>query len=200
MYYDGKPCLIDLGREEYNAKTFSARRYEIWTMQSGFHNLPQINGMDQKEGKAFKASNTTFSADSKKAVFSTDIAGAYTSDALVKSWVRRYTLTRGSSFEISDRYELSGQKNTGTSSNIITYCKVSEIKPGLLKLAGDRFTIRMKYDPKKVKPAIEFIEVTDRTLKRYWPSGVTRIRLEFINPGLKGGQTVTFTPGEKEAN
>ena len=33
MYYDGKPCLIDLGREQYVAKTFSSRRYEIWTMQ-----------------------------------------------------------------------------------------------------------------------------------------------------------------------
>ena len=47
MYFDGKPCLIDLGREEYVAKTFSSRRYEIWTMQSGYHNLPVINGNDQ---------------------------------------------------------------------------------------------------------------------------------------------------------
>ena len=47
MYYNGKPCLIDLGREEYTAKTFSSRRYEIWTMQSGYHNLPVINGTDQ---------------------------------------------------------------------------------------------------------------------------------------------------------
>ncbi len=65
MYYDGKPCLIDLGREEYNAKTFSPHRYEIWTMQSGFHNLPVINGKDQKEGKNFKAKNTSFTANCK---------------------------------------------------------------------------------------------------------------------------------------
>ena len=25
MYFDGKPCLIDLGREEYTAKTFSSK-------------------------------------------------------------------------------------------------------------------------------------------------------------------------------
>ncbi len=40
LYKDGKPFLIDLGVETYSAKTFSNRRYEIWTMQSGYHNLP----------------------------------------------------------------------------------------------------------------------------------------------------------------
>jgi hypothetical protein len=163
-------------------------------MQSGFHNLPQINGMDQKDGKEFKARNTTFSANSKKAEFSTDIAGAYTSDAMVKSWIRKYTLIRGHSFAISDNYELTGHNKSVTSSNIITYCKVTEVRPGLLSLAGNGFSIEMKYNTRAVKPIIEFISINDRLLKSYWPDGVTRIRLEFINPGLKGGQTVTFTP------
>jgi hypothetical protein len=197
MYYNGKPCIIDLGREEYNAKTFSPRRYEIWTMQSGYHNLPVINGTDQKEGKNFKAGNTTFTASSKTVTFSTDISGAYTADAMVKSWIRTYTLNRGKSFKISDRYELSGRNKSGTSSNFMTYCKVSEVKPGLLRLTGDGFTLDMSYNSRVVKPDIEFINITDRTLKRYWPDGVTRIRLVFTDPGLKGGQTVTFAPGVK---
>jgi hypothetical protein len=95
---------------------------------------------------------------------------------------------------ISDKYELTGQNKSGTSSNIITNCKVAEVKPGLLRFVGDGFTLEMKYNPKIVNPKIEFIDVTDRALKRYWPDGVTRIRLEFLNPGLKGGQAVTFTP------
>ena len=192
MYYDGKPCLIDLGREEYNAKTFSSRRYEIWTMQSGYHNLPVINGLDQKEGKDFKARNSSYSASPKKVIFSTDIAGAYTSDAMVKSWVRTYTLNRGKNFVISDKYELSGHNNSPTSSNLITYCKVSQVRSGILRFTGNGFTLDMKYDPKTVKPEIEYIAITDRTLKRYWPDGVTRIKLVFVNPGLKGGQSVTF--------
>jgi hypothetical protein len=197
MYYDGKPCLIDLGREEYNAKTFSSERYEIWTMQSGFHNLPVINGTEQKEGKNFKARNSSFTANSKTVTFSTDIAGAYTAEAMVRSWVRTYTLNRGRSFVMSDKFELSGLNKSTTSSNIITYCKVSEIKQGLLKFTGDGFVLAMRYNPKAVTPKIEFIEVTDRALKSYWPDGITRVRLEFINPGLKGGQTVTFSPEGK---
>ena len=155
-------------------------------MQSGFHNLPVINGTDQKEGENFKAGNSSFSASSKTVKFSTDIAGAYTADAMVKSWIRSYTLNRGRSFVISDKFELSGKNKSVTSSNIITYCKVTEIKPGLLRFAGNGFTLDMKYDPKTVRPEIEFINVTDRALKEYWPDGVTRVRMEFINPGLKG--------------
>ena len=55
VYADGKPVLVDVGVEVYTAKTFSARRYEIWTMQSAYHNLPTINGVQQKEGPAFRA-------------------------------------------------------------------------------------------------------------------------------------------------
>ena len=122
MYYDGKPCLIDVGREEYTAKTFSSRRYEIWTMQSKYHNLPVINGMDEKDGAKFKARDSKFKADARSATFSTDIAGAYLPEAQVKSWVRSYTLTRGKNFKISDKFELGGLAKASTSSNLITYC------------------------------------------------------------------------------
>ena len=193
MYFDGKPCLIDLGREEYNAKTFSSRRYEIWTMQSGYHNLPVINGIEQKDGEKFKAKNSTFSADAKTVKFSTDIAGAYPETASVKSWLRSYTLVRGKSFTIDDKFELIKKTDAKTTSNLITYCKVSVVSPGLLKFEGDGFTLNMKYNPKTVKPVIEFKEITDSTLKHYWPKGITRVLLEFINPSLKGGQEVTFT-------
>lgn len=196
LYYDGKPCLIDLGREEYTSKTFSSRRYEIWTMQSAYHNLPVINGTDQKDGSRYKAKNSTFSADAKSATFSTDIAGAYPEKALVKSWLRSYTLNRGKNFIIKDKYELTGS-DAPTSSNLITCCKVSEIKPGLLRFNGNDFTLNMSFNPKVVTPEIEFIEVTDRSLKRYWPDGVTRIKLKFNTPGLKGGQEVVFTPVKK---
>ena len=45
-YIDGKPVLVDVGVETYTRKTFSPQRYEIWTMQSGYHSLPTINGVD----------------------------------------------------------------------------------------------------------------------------------------------------------
>lgn len=193
LYFDGKPCLIDLGREEYIAKTFSSRRYEIWTMQSGYHNLPVINGVQQKDGSKFKAKNSAFMANTKYATFSTEISGAYPEEARIKSWIRSYTLNRGKSFIISDKYELNALSNTPTSSNLITCCKVTQVNPGQLRLDGNGFSLYMNYNPKSINPVIEYIEVKDRTLKRYWPEGVTRVKLEFRNPGLKGSQVLTFT-------
>lgn len=193
MYFDGKPCLIDLGREEYTDKTFGSRRYEIWTMQSLYHNLPMINGIAQMPGGEYKAKNSAFIADKSKASFSTEIAGAYPAKAKVKSWVRSYTLNRGKSFVITDKFELS-EKNEGiTSSNLITCCAVKLVSPGILRFEGDGFNLNMAYNPKIVNPKIEFIEVTDSMLKKYWPKGVNRILMTYINPGLKGLDTMTFT-------
>jgi hypothetical protein len=193
MYFDGKPCLIDIGRETYTRKTFSSQRYEIWTMQSGYHQLPKINGVDQMQGRKYRAKNTFFSADARKAVFSTDIAAAYTEEAAVKKWVRSYRLDRGKKFTVSDSWELTEIKEQPTSLNFVTYCKVTESGPGVLNLQGDGFELKMHYNSKLVSPKIEFYEVTDRGLSRYWPDGITRIVLEVKNPKLKGKHSVTIS-------
>jgi hypothetical protein len=186
LYYDGKPCLIDIGREEYVAKTFSSKRYEIWTMQSQYHNLPRINGFDQKEGPQFAAKNTSFQADLKKVVFSTDISAAYLSEAGIDKWVRTYQLDRGKKFIVSDVYQFRELSNEPTSLNFVTYCQVEKISDGVLNLKGDGFSLEMKYNPKDVTPKIEFNEVLDSKLKRYWPNGITRIVFTIIDPGIKG--------------
>lgn len=193
LYFDGKPCLIDIGREEYVAKTFSSRRYEIWTMQSQYHNLPKINGIEQMQGRQYVAKNTTFHADAKKAVFSSDISDAYVEDAGVEKWVRSYRLDRGKKFLISDQYELSEVGNDPSTVNFVTSCKVTEVSPGVLSLEGDGFNLEMKYNLKSVAPVIEFNEVTDRSLKRYWPDGITRIVFTVKNAGVKGKNQFEIT-------
>ncbi|HBY59795.1 MAG TPA: hypothetical protein DEH78_08215, partial [Solibacterales bacterium] len=60
VYLDGKPLLIDVGVESYTSKTFSARRYEIWTMQSSYHNLPAVGGAMQQAGRTFEASGVEY--------------------------------------------------------------------------------------------------------------------------------------------
>ncbi len=63
VYLNGNPVLIDVGVENYTAKTFSSQRYEIWTMQSAFHNLPTINGVMQAAGRQYEARDAAFQAD-----------------------------------------------------------------------------------------------------------------------------------------
>jgi hypothetical protein len=45
VYKDGQPVLIDIGVETYSARSFSAERYDIWTVQSAWHNLPTFEGV-----------------------------------------------------------------------------------------------------------------------------------------------------------
>lgn len=186
LYYNGKPAFIDIGRETYTAKTFSSRRYEIWTMQSQYHNLPKINGVDQMQGRNFMAKNSDFKVNARRALFSTEIAGAYPEKAGVKSWVRSYQLDRGKQFAIRDMYELDQLSDEPTTVNFVTYCKVKELKPGILHLEGEGFRLEMQYNPGLLKPEIEFYEVTDAGLKRYWPEGISRIVFTIMKPQLKG--------------
>ncbi|MCU0644425.1 MAG: heparinase II/III-family protein [bacterium] len=82
VYLDGEPMIIDVGVEAYTKKTFSAQRYEIWTMQSAYHNLPTINGVMQKDGREFSARNVNYFADDNFAELKLDIAGAYPSSKM----------------------------------------------------------------------------------------------------------------------
>lgn len=102
LYKNGNPFLIDLGVETYSQKTFSPRRYEIWTMQSAYHNLPTVNGIMQKDGKEFCASNVEIFPDK----ISLDISKAYPKEAALKSY-KRTVLANENSVELFDEYFLS---------------------------------------------------------------------------------------------
>ncbi len=105
VYADNEPLLIDPAVGEYTAKTFGKDRYDIWTMQSQYHNLPQINGTDQKDGKEFAAQLISH----KDGQLCLDIAKAYPEEAAVKSWKRTLTSMK-SSISVTEDYELSAVK------------------------------------------------------------------------------------------
>ena len=102
VYAKNEPLFIDPGVGEYTAKTFGKDRYDIWTMQSQYHNLPQINGVDQKDGKQYGAKVVSH----KDGLLTLDIAGAYPQEAAVKSWKRTISTTK-SGITITEDYALS---------------------------------------------------------------------------------------------
>lgn len=193
MYYNGQPVLIDVGREKYTAKTFGSGRYKIWAMQSQYHNLPRINGVDQSPGKDFKAYNTTFQNHKNRAVFSTDISSAYPKEAAVGSWIRTYTLEKGHAFKITDQYKLLAVKDEATSLNFMTCFQASIKKPGIIQLEKGNTQLSLHYDKTLLEPKLEFIEVTDEKLKQYWPDGVSRLVFKLKSKKLSGKTTIKIT-------
>jgi len=195
LYYNGKPCIIDIGREKYTAKTFSSNRYDIWTMQSQYHNLPKINGVDQRNGREYNASSVSCDFNEKQATFSADITLAYPKEAGVKKWKRSYQLQRGKKFIIKDLYELTKITDT-TSVNLILYCQVRDFKPGIIHLTGynNDYKLELKYNPNILTPKIEFHNVTDSGLKRFWPQAITRIVFTMHSSDKKGESTISINP------
>lgn len=109
VFLNGAPVLIDVGVETYSAKTFSSRRYEIWTMQSAYHNLPTINGVQQAAGRQYEARNTSFKSDDAGAEFGLNIEAAYPAEAGLERWRRTVRLDRrGGTVQTTDAYALKG--------------------------------------------------------------------------------------------
>jgi len=182
IYADGYPAIIDVGVESYTAKTFSSKRYEIWTMQSAYHNLPTINGKKQKNGEEYKATGVKFSADNNKVVFSLDITKAYPDEANVHSWERTITLDRGNGVIINEDYQLN--EITGDLQfSLMSWAKPELTESGRIKLAlnsktqGAAKDVFIHFDRKKFKVEIEPLSITDRRLLGAWGKDVFRIVL-----------------------
>jgi len=86
VYLDGQPVAIDVGVEQYTAKTFGRDRYSIWTMQSAYHNLPTVGGVMQQNGVEYEATDRKYETNDQHATVSFDIAKAYPKEAGIKRW------------------------------------------------------------------------------------------------------------------
>jgi hypothetical protein len=194
VYADGRPLLIDIGVETYTAKTFSSNRYDIWTMQSQYHNLPTINGVQQKDGKEFHAENQRFLSTPKQVVYSLDIAKAYPPEACVVSWHREITLDRGKKLSIFEKYQL-GKWKEPVRVNWMTDCNVNTSLPGHIILTNKQdasLVYEMIYNPLKFKVMTDEKEITDGILKTVWGNTLIRIVLISTDKSLKGQYEVVL--------
>lgn len=183
VYRNGKPVLIDVGVETYTAKTFSKDRYEIWTMQSAYHNVPTINGIQQKEGRAYEAIDVIAQPRENGARFSLDMAKAYPAEAHAIYWKRQIVLENAESLTLTDAFQLN--KISGASSfHFMTAVKPLIEQNGILIPYGDAAML-LNYDVKRLTAAIEEIEITDSQLQTNWGRNIYRISLKVKKPKIR---------------
>jgi hypothetical protein len=89
----GVPVLVDPGRPTYTAQTFGPGRYGIWTMQSTWHNVPQIRGTAQAPGSAHRAREVSVIVADAGSALTLDLAPAYPRSD-VRHWWRTARLDR----------------------------------------------------------------------------------------------------------
>ncbi len=178
VFSDGRPVLIDVGVGTYTAKTFSPQRYDIWTMQSAWHNLPTINGVMQKDGEQYAAKNVAFASSGDSVRLDMDIAAAYPADAGVSRWTRSVTLRRASrEIEIRDDYALA-RVTEPMRLSLMTPLFTDVTTPGEIRLretGGTTYVLR--YDPAKFAASTEEVPITDARLKGAWGERLARVTL-----------------------
>lgn len=193
IYANGKPVIIDAGVGTYTSQTFSSRRYELWNMQSQWHNLPTINGVMQKDGKKFKA--TGFSASSNYGVqVKMDIAGAYPSEAEVKKWERTFFFNqKQNTIRLTENYELKRWKEE-SNVHFLTVCNVAEDKPGMLHFLDrdNKTLLTMKYNPSEWTLQVEDKSVDDQRMVPHWGKTLHRLVLTAKKKSLKGTNNFEF--------
>lgn len=184
LWVNNTPVIIDAGVGTYTRQTFSSERYTIWTMQSNYHNLPMINGVPQKYGRQYKATEVKATKNS----FSANIATAYPDEAGVKKWIRSYTMKSGA-LVISDRFELNEIKKE----NVINFLSWGDIiiKDGVIEISVNGVEGTLKYDSKRFEVKKECVKLTDKKLSSVW--GPEVYRLSFIAKEKEQKGCYTFT-------
>lgn len=168
IYKNKKPLFIDIGVESYSKKTFSAKRYEIWTMQSSYHNLPEIDSTMQKAGEPYKAIHVKTSIEKEIACISMDIGPAYPLDDL-EYYNRTISLIRNKNIVIEDLW--AGCKHVIF--NLMTYERPT-ITSNELFFVGDLASVQVSGAHSIV---VKEIPITDKRLQGTWKHAIYRIQI-----------------------
>lgn len=188
LYLDETPFLIDAGVGTYTRQTFGPERYSIWTMQSSYHNLPEINGYPQKFGAEFKAQAASYNPKNK--IFSLDIAKAYPQEAHVQKWIRTYQVQKGQLI-ITDDFSVSNPQK----SNRIHFLTRGAISKNegriLIDISGKK--MELKFDQKQFDAFLDTVALNDRRLSSVWGKELYRIALIAKQPIAKGKYNYTIT-------
>lgn len=181
LYINNTPILIDAGVGTYTRQTFSSERYSIWTMQSNYHNLPIINGVPQRFGQEYKATNVV--CKEKQRFFSADISTAYPEEAAVNSWIRSYKL-ENKRLVITDKFSLKETKAVNQV-NFLVWGDIDISKAGEISIkVGDEHAT-LEY-PTNFKATLETIELPDTRLSNVWGKQIYRIVLIDTQKKLEG--------------
>ncbi|HVX65330.1 MAG TPA: heparinase II/III family protein [Bryobacteraceae bacterium] len=187
VYAGGEPAIIDVGVETYTAKTFSSRRYDIWTMQSAYHNLPTIGGVMQSAGREFAASEVEYRSGADAAEFSLNIAGAYPAEAGVGSWHRTLRLDRAANrILVEDRYALR---------KAVPQIALTLMTPQRPVVAAGEVTlgaVHVLFDRSALTAAVEEIAISDARLRGAWGDRLFRVQLTAAAPPRDGTFTLTI--------
>ena len=187
VYHNGKPILVDPGVGEYTSKTFSKERYTIWTMQSAYHNLPQVSGFDQHEGRKYAAHDVKYS----KGMLSLDLRDCYPSDAGIKKWNRTVAINKKGVVTLTDDYLLEKVVSTVREMFVSAVCPVLDEQKGVISLGSCILTYPKSKCDVDIQPLSDRL---DPMLRSMWSDGLWRIVITSKNMSTNDKLSFRLTP------
>ena len=191
VYTDGQPLIVDAGVGTYTGQTFGDNRYELFTMRSAYHNVPTVNGYEQREGEQYRSSRANCTHSDRISSLAIDIAKAYPEEAGIVFWNRTIRLERPDTIIVHDVYEVKEVKDRFFQ-HLITPSRVTDDENGSLVLAsrplpGDLSSGSGKvlYDAGRFRVQIEEITIDDARLAEIWGNVLYRISLRATDPKPK---------------
>jgi hypothetical protein len=185
VFLDGEPLFIDVGVGTYTSKTFSEQRYEIWSMQSSYHNLPDINGTAQPHMIPWRSDSFAAHDHGTEAIIQIGITPAYSSAANLVDFHRTLRLDRASeSIHIMDTMAFADDR-AAAGGNQLDFHLMTHHEPSPGSVAG---TIELAHpDSGEIRAALTYapdldvlvtkIVLEDQRLIASWGDTIYRITL-----------------------
>ncbi len=176
VYCQNQPVIIDLGRDTYTSKSFSNRRFELMNCRSAYHNVPIVNGYEQKDGKLYRAVNVKHSSgDMGGSVTSLGIEKAYPAEAQVQKWQRTLRLDGvNNQVEVTDSFDYTPSA-APTEIILMVYGEPRLGSDGKILLADGKVELSV---PKLLTTASwEKVVMPDGIMKQQWGDNVYRLHI-----------------------
>lgn len=195
VYCNGSPMIIDPGVMTYTSKSFFSDRYTLWAMQSAYHNLPVVDGVQQQAGRTFEAADVTYYTDDRSASLSMNIAGAYPGTAAIRRWDRTIQLFRDSNprIVIKDDFQLQRLSTDVTLTLMTPHCPTMEEGGSILLQDELGRGLKIEYNREELDYSIDTIELEDESMIESWGNFLYRIRLQSSVATSGAEWTITIT-------
>ena len=153
-------------------------------MRSEYHNLPTINGVDQRPGRGFAARGAQFDEETGKLTL--DLAGAYPADAQISYYIRSAVIEDGKAVVFD---ELVSQKDGEVVFNLLCNTKPENVEKGSFTVHGKLVTFDESLTLDVDEPDCTWPET--KNVPASWDCKMLyRIRL---SAPLKAGEKKAFT-------
>ncbi len=193
VHWREESLVTDLGAARYTRGYFRPEeRYAHPAAGSYGHAVPTVDGQGQLAGRERRAEVLRRVANDWEDALTLELRSAYAGELGLESLRRTISLwriARHGRVVIED--ELKAAEPRILESPLITLGTVEALRPGLLRVSGERGALRVRYDPQTVQVRIDLLPAVDLD---GGPTDVRRIAFAWRIPKRRGRLKLEIMP------